>query len=102
MADYNSITSELDMEAPLTESEAQDKNLDSHGIDLTKKVTAKKAILLVFRSLVGIGILTIPKQIQEIGIIGAGILYPTIALLVLYSLDLMIKTADDIDYTGSK
>lgn len=102
MADYDNITSELDLQTPLNDSDGEKANIDSHGIDLSKKVSTQKAVLLVFRSLVGIGILTIPKQIHEIGIVGAAILYPVIAVLVLYSLDLMIKTADDIDYQGAK
>lgn len=66
--------------------------------EISKGVSNKKAMFLVFRSCVGIGILTMPHQINEIGIIGALIFFPTIAIMILYSLDLMIKTANDLEY----
>ena len=69
---------------------------------VTKGLSQKKAMFLVFRSLVGVGILTMPHQINEIGIMGALILYPTIAAMVLYALDLMVKTADDLEYYGQR
>jgi len=69
---------------------------------VTKGLSQKKAMFLVFRSLVGVGILTMPHQINEIGIMGALILYPVIGCMVLYALDLMVKTADDLQYYGQR
>jgi hypothetical protein len=69
---------------------------------VTKGLSQKKAMFLVFRSLVGVGILTMPHQINEIGIGGALVLYPIVAVMVLYALDLMVKTADDLQYYGQR
>lgn len=67
MDDYDKITDELDLQAPSSDQpETKDQTIAeslSHGVDLSMKISNQKAIFLVFRSLVGIGILTIPKQI---------------------------------------
>lgn len=86
-------------------------NLDANSVpdpssskDKTKKVliSDKRAIFLIFRSLVGIGILTIPLQTNRIGILGSLIFFPLVSIVILYTLYLMIKVADDIDYRDSR
>lgn len=78
-------------------TEAQITILEGIGA-ISNGLSKKKAMFLVFRSLVGIGILTMPHQINEIGVFGAMLLFPTIAAFVLYALDLMVKTANDLGY----
>ena len=83
-------------------TDASDVASDATGIhemaEVTSGLSNGKAMFLVFRSLVGVGILTIPSQINQIGILGALICYPSIAMLILYCLDLMVKTANDIKF----
>ena len=65
---------------------------------VTKGLGTAKAIFLIFRSLVGIGILTMPHQINEFGVVASLIFYPIIAAMVLYALDCMVITANDLEY----
>lgn len=84
-----------------TTTEAQISILEGIG-SISRGLSNKKAMFLVFRSLVGVGILTMPHQINEIGIYGALIVFPMIGVLILYSLDLMVKTADDLKYYNQR
>lgn len=98
----------LEMDLTMTDNakldmttEAQISILEGIG-SISRGLSTKKAMFLVFRSLVGVGILTMPHQINEIGIYGALILFPLIGALILYSLDLMVKTADDLQYYNQR
>lgn len=82
-------------------TEAQITILEGIG-SISTGLSNKKAMFLVFRSLVGIGILTMPHQINEIGIFGALIMFPLIACMILYSLDLLVKTANDLNYYNQR
>ena len=96
----------MEMELNPPEMPKEDKDSQMSGIQELAEVTSglsnSKAMFLVFRSLVGVGILTMPDQINSIGILGALICYPSVALLILYSLDLMVITANDIKFYGQR
>ncbi len=64
-------------------------------------VTTTWAVFLIFRSLVGIGVLTMPHAIQHFGINGAVVFFPIFAVVLLYVLDLLLQIATDLGYTGS-
>ena len=56
---------------------------------------------MIVRSLVGIGILTYPYEIQQFGVLGSALLLPLFGLVIIYCLDLMVQVADDIDFQGA-
>ena len=61
-----------------------------------------KAFFMVFRSFVGIGVLTMPHSVQSLGIYWSAIFFVIFAVTFLYVLDLVIKIAVDLGYTGSR
>jgi len=87
----------FDVKGGTEEFEPEPSVIENLG-KVTKGLGTGKAIFLIFRSLVGIGILTMPHQINEFGIVASLIFYPTIAVMVLYALDCMVRTADDLEY----
>lgn len=66
-----------------------------------RKVPTWKAVFLIFRSLVGIGVLTMPHAIQYFGYVGAMLFFPIFTWVILYVLDLVLRIANDLGFTGN-
>ena len=64
------------------------------------KVNNLRAAFLIFRSLVGIGVLTMPHAVQHFGVNGAVVFFPIFAVVILYVLDLVLRIAADLGYNG--
>lgn len=65
-----------------------------------KRIGSGKTIFMIFRSFVGIGVLSLPKVAQTFGITGALVVMPIFAFLILYVIDLMIILGDDLAFKG--
>ena len=96
----NNKEESFDVKGTITEELAIETSVMHNIGSVTKGLGTGKAIFLIFRSLVGIGILTMPHQINEFGIVASLIFYPLIAAMVLYALDCMVRTANDLEYYG--
>jgi amino acid permease len=59
-------------------------------------------VVMVFRAFVGIGILAMPYTMQKVGWLPTLILLPIFSVMILYSIDLLIRLAATLDFTGSK
>ena len=70
--------------------------IDSH------KVSNWKAVFLIFRSLVGIGVLMMPHTIQRFGINGALVAFFLFGWILLYIIDLLIRVAKDLGFNEGK
>jgi hypothetical protein len=68
----------------------------------TKTIGLFKAIFLVTRSLVGVGVLTQPFMNNEFGYLSIMIAYPLIAAVLIYLLSIFPKVASRVGYHGSK
>lgn len=81
------------------------KEMQTESIMGTKEnpngISTTMAFFLNFRSLIGIGILAFPHTVQEVGFWVVICTYPFIVTGLVYGLDLIIKTADDMGYYGS-
>ena len=65
-------------------------------------LTATKATFLLFRSIVGVGVLSMPYETQQTGIFGTLILIPIYAIAILFSLDGLFQIANEINYKGDE
>lgn len=77
-----------------------DDNTTSSLPPIGKKIGTFKTTFMIFRSFVGIGVLSLPKVAQTFGILGALIIMPVFAYLILYVIDLMIVLGDDLSFSG--
>jgi hypothetical protein len=68
----------------------------------TKTIGLFKAIFLVTRSLIGVGVLTQPYMNNEFGYLSIMIAYPLIAAILIYLLSIFPKVASRVGYNGSK
>lgn len=59
-----------------------------------------KTGFLIFRSLVGIGILFFPDATQKFGIFSTTIFLPLFSIIILYALDLLLRIAEDLNFIG--
>ena len=105
---------EADFSLEIDQDSARKTNLSSNSLDnppdmdddvdpndphsFPQHVGIVKGSFLVFRSLVGIGILTMGHEHQEFGIYAALVFFPIFAAMILYSLDRLIIIADDIGF----
>lgn len=69
---------------------------------LQSKIPNWKAAFMIFRSFVGIGILSIPHSVQAFGINGSAVFFLIFTAMFLYVLDLVLRIATDIGYNGSR
>lgn len=67
---------------------------------LGEKIPNWKAAFMIFRSFVGIGVLTIPHNVQAFGINGSAVFFVVFTFMFLYVLDLVLRIAIDLGYTG--
>jgi len=67
----------------------------------TKQIGLFKAIFLVTRSLIGVGVLTQPHMNNEFGYLSIAIAYPIIAIVLIYLLSIFPKVANRVGYNGS-
>lgn len=66
-----------------------------------QKIGMVKAIFLISRSIVGVGVLTQPHLNLEFGVLSLGIVYPIVAFFIIYCLSLLSKVADHMEYKGA-
>lgn len=59
-------------------------------------------VVMVFRSFVGIGVLAMPYAMYKLGWLASSILLPLFGVMMLYCIDLLIRVANDLRFTGSK
>ena len=57
---------------------------------------------MIFRSFVGIGVLTIPHSVQSFGVNGSAVFFLIFTAMFLYVLDLVLRIATDLGFTGSR
>lgn len=67
-----------------------------------EKIPNWKAVFMIFRSFVGIGVLTIPHSVQAFGVNGSAVFFVLFTIMFLYVLDLVLKIATDLGFTGSR
>lgn len=87
----------LELSSTLRNQEGGQEDQDS-----VNKVSNWKASFMIFRSFVGIGVLTIPHSVQSFGVNGSAVLFVIFTFMFLYVLDLVLKIAVDLGYTGSR
>jgi hypothetical protein len=68
----------------------------------TKTIGLFKAIFLVTRSLIGVGVLTQPYMNNEFGYLSVMIAYPLVAAILIYLLSIFPTVASRVGYNGSK
>lgn|SRR3990167_4451251 len=85
----------LDAHAALLRNEGA---LHQHGGEMSTFGT----VIMVFRSFVGIGVLAMPYTLHKIGWLGTCIFFPIFGAMMLYAIDLIIRIANDLRFTGSK
>jgi len=61
-----------------------------------------KSVFLIFRSLCGIAVLTMPHQIYNFGVPGSLLVFPMITIGVIYSINCMIEVANDLHWYGEE
>ena len=77
--------------------------LENHQEDYNRSgVSVLKASFLLFRSIVGIGILSMPNEIQGFGLWPALIVSPIFLLVILYSIDCILDVSKDLKYVGNE
>lgn len=96
MAAQRDSVASLELQAPTLEDSGSGDTVDSH------KVPNWKAFFLIFRAFVGIGVLTMPHSVQSFGVIGSGIFFVIFSIAFLYVLDLLLRIAVDLGYSGSR
>lgn len=78
-----------------------DDSEDLSSVPAQNKVPTLQAVFMIFRSIVGIGVLTMPHAVQHFGVYGALIFFPIFGVAVLYVLDLVLRMAEDVGYNGN-
>lgn len=71
------------------------------GQDESGGIGTMRTVFLIFRSLVGIGVLAFPLATQMFGIASTIIFLPLFSIIILYVLDLVFLIANDLKFTGS-
>ena len=77
-------------------------NDDNHDDFDNNRLPTWQAFFMLFRSFVGIGVLTMPHSVQAFGVNGSVVFFVIFAAVFLYVLDLVIRIAIDLGYTGSR
>lgn len=93
MDDISVLAMSLDMSLCTTTSDNQ-KNPP-------QKIGLVKAVFLISRSIVGVGVLTQPHLNSEFGVLSIGIVYPIVACYLIYTLSLLSNVADHMKYKGA-
>ena len=92
------------------EGESYEVGLELEVGDMREEVEEKvaeeqianwKGVFLIFRSVVGIGVLTMPHTVQHFGVYGSMIFFPIFVFCMLYVLDCMLHMAQDLGFNGS-
>lgn len=78
------------------------KDLHDDHPAVADQVPTWKAVFMIFRSLVGIGVLMMPHSIQHFGINGALLTFLLFGAALLYIIDLLIEIASDLGFNGGK
>lgn len=91
----------LELQAPSSNHLDDPEAVDRRQQVASYQVPTWKAVFLIFRSLVGIGVLTMPHAVQSFGVNGALILLPIFTVGILYVLDLVLRIANDLGFNGS-
>ena len=65
-------------------------------------VSTLGTIIMIFRSFIGMGVLALPYAFYKAGWLASSLLLPFFGASMLYSMDLVIRIADDLRFTGSK
>lgn len=91
----------LELQTPASNALDDPEAVDRRQQIASYQIPTWKAIFLIFRSLVGIGVLTMPHAVQSFGVNGALILLPLFTVGILYVLDLVLRIANDLGFNGS-
>lgn len=97
----HNLEASLEVDSKLsTDSLDNPPEINSHAVP--KHISTFKACFLIFRSLVGVGILTMGHEHQEFGIFASALFFPIFSAIILYSIDCMIRVADDIGFEDGR
>jgi Transmembrane amino acid transporter protein len=91
----------IELQAPSSQHLDDPESVDQRLKLASYQIPTWKAVFLIFRSLVGIGVLTMPHAVQSFGVNGALVLLPLFTIAILYVLDLVLRIAHDIGFNGS-
>jgi len=86
---------------PVVEAEVAANNNTKSASTQSTKIGLFKAIFLVTRSLIGVGVLAQPNMNYQFGWLAMLICYPIVAAVLIYLLSIFPRVASKIGYTGS-
>ena len=87
---------------PISEENIGDLDLSQASESSAKKISLTKALFMTVRSLIGVGILTYPHQVQTYGILGSLVTLILLGSLVVGCLDLVLQSANAVGHYGPR